>query len=141
MHCEFCGVENDRGVRCKSCRATLGGLWIVLLASLLWFDATALYVVVRQVVYPEVAQIYDGLGSQPPIIVRVYFALSDRLFYPMAIAGALLAPLALLLHYRRNSASAYRYTKLYAATAATAVGWSLLALLAWYVAMQSVMIE
>lgn len=101
------------------------------MAALAWAAGIALYLVVSRLMYPDIVKMFDGLGSEPPVPARLYFALSAWLF-PVVAAVVVLAPILVATMGWRAPERLRAWSRRYALTAILGVGWGFLGVSAWY---------
>ena len=130
-HCERCGLPVQGIRRCQACRLAPSHPWIILLAALLWLTSVALYLAVGRGAYPDLAHLYRGLGGEPPLPARAYFAASGWLVYGLALGG-LAGLVATVMRARSGATDAWTWVRGYAMVAIGAMLWASLGLLLWY---------
>lgn len=128
MYCEKCGSEARGRFRCGKCAALFGSVWVLAMAVAAWAGAFALFLVVSKAMYPDVVKMFDGLGMQPPLPSRVYFALS-ALALPVIAAAVTVALLVILA---RSGPRLPIWSRRYALAAVGGLGWGLLAVALWW---------
>jgi hypothetical protein len=115
----------------------LGSAWILGLGLLAWSASLALFLVLSGLVYGEIEKMYGGLGSQPPVLARLYFAAS-RLLWPAAALVALAGPAGAIAAGRNQPARSRAWSRRYALSSVLGVGWALLGVAAWYLCVTSI---
>jgi len=81
--------------------------------------------------FPDVAKLFAGLGTEPPLPARLYFVLSARVF-PAVAALVAVAPIVVMTAGRNVPGRLYVWSRRWALSAILGVGWALLGVAVWY---------